>query len=345
MVGSPKALVWVDLAKSACIILVILYHAEKITEASGWVHQAEISRAWCAISTFLQPIRMPTFFLLSGVLASRSIMSPSADTIHKRLTKPMYLYVLWGAVFVLIVPAYPHTYQLGVGLVTRVQVVCFGLSPAWYLMALSAYYCAAAVTREWRINVLLVICAGLSILGSLLSPSTSNHVPNIARCLFFFIVGVRMKDAVLVFAAAASAQILVLTAFLWIVGSTICVMLGNFLLPVDMVAAAFAIQAVALIGARWHNLHRPARWLAQRTLQTYVLHFLMLAYFGHLMKAHLSPTALESLCLGLLAPLVATAFALPASLMAGELMKRHRLWWMFDLPETWQLSPRHSASG
>jgi uncharacterized membrane protein YcfT len=332
MVGSPKALVWADLAKAACIILVILYHAGKITEASGWVHQAEISGAWNAFSTFLQPIRMPTFFLISGVLTSRSIISPSADTVSKRLIKPVYLYVLWGAIFVAIVPAYPHTNQIGFGVLTRVQVVCLGLSPAWYLMALGAYYCAAAITREWRLDFLLLVCAALSVVGSLLQPSTLNHISNIARCAFFFIVGVRMKEAVLVFAANPSVRLLVLTGVLWMVGSTLCVMLGDFLLPVDMVAAAFAIQAVALAGARWQILHRPARWLAQRTLQIYLLHFLMLACFGHFLKSSLSPTVLGSFWLGLVAPLVATAFALSASLIIGDLMRRHRLGWMFALP-------------
>jgi len=333
MVGLGKELVWPNLAKAACIILVVLYHAERITEASGWLHEAEISLIWNVVSMFLQPIRMPSFFLISGVLASRSIMRRDPQLIYKRLVKPMYLYAVWGCLFVFLLPAYPHIHQLDIAFLSRLEVVLLGLSPAWYLMALGVYYCVAAVTCEWNLWLTLMVCALISLTGTFLLSLAPNHMPNIARSLIFFIAGVRMRDLVLRFAASANTRVLLVTGALWLAGSVLCVLLKTFLLPVDIAAAAFAIQAVALLAARYPSLHDPARWLARRTLQVYLLHFFMLAYFAHVIKAHAGVHVLESRLLGLSAPFLGVALALPASLFAGELMKRHYLGWLFDLPK------------
>ena len=85
--SAPKQRVgWVDAAKGLCILLVVLGHAITELQAHGYY-----TAQWAGINFFLGPIRMPLFFLLSGLFAGKALKESwhkLATVSHTHLTLP-----------------------------------------------------------------------------------------------------------------------------------------------------------------------------------------------------------------------------------------------------------------
>ena len=88
-------LLWVDVAKGACILLVVLHHAvvKDLALQAPPALQA-VAAAWVWVSMALKPVRMPLFFVLSGLVAASAVRRPWADA-RRRVLSPYYLYVVW----------------------------------------------------------------------------------------------------------------------------------------------------------------------------------------------------------------------------------------------------------
>ena len=62
---------WPDVAKGVCIILVVLWHV--VTKHAIAVAGAgPVTDAWATLNAQLLPLRMPLFFLISGMFAAVS---------------------------------------------------------------------------------------------------------------------------------------------------------------------------------------------------------------------------------------------------------------------------------
>ncbi|WP_420144382.1 acyltransferase family protein [Sphingobium sp.] len=86
---SRERLDWPDLAKAICILLVVMMHCEGGYDLAGWQHQPMLKSIWHGLNEGIRPIRMPLFFLISGLLASGSILHPSDQTTRNRLHRPL----------------------------------------------------------------------------------------------------------------------------------------------------------------------------------------------------------------------------------------------------------------
>ncbi|MCW1430169.1 acyltransferase family protein [Novosphingobium sp. JCM 18896] len=338
-----EAIIWADVAKCICIILVVLLHMEDHISASGWSRDDDAIAAWHAINMFLRPIRLPMLFLVSGMLSSQSIMNRDSDTIRKYLIKPAYLYFLWGTIFVFLIPLHPDSETISLSLADRMARVLLVASPAWYLLALAGFYCIATVTRRHDLRWLLLICALISIGGSFIEQSTGANVHKLARCLVFFIVGVRLRDNLLAYSAAATPRLLVVSGIFFLGAGTLSAAIDRYLLPVDLMAAAFSLQLAGVIAKHCRGLAQPARWLGQRTLHIYLLHFPLQALLSHAVRYNADPALLDSWLACMLYPLTATLLIVPASLILGEAMQRCGFGWMFDLPR-WQTAEPKPAT-
>ncbi|MCP5002035.1 MAG: acyltransferase family protein [Hyphomicrobiales bacterium] len=81
---------WVDYLKGFCILLVVMLHSvegvEKAVGHVGWMHIfVEVS----------QPMRMPAFFLASGLFFMRSVDKPLSRFLDGKILHFAYFYVLW----------------------------------------------------------------------------------------------------------------------------------------------------------------------------------------------------------------------------------------------------------
>ena len=79
-------LLWVDVAKGACILLVVLHHAVvKDLAIQAPLPLQPVAEAWAWVTMALKPVRMPLFFVLSGLVASSAVRRPWASGAVRRV--------------------------------------------------------------------------------------------------------------------------------------------------------------------------------------------------------------------------------------------------------------------
>lgn len=333
MNDSPETpdLPWVDVAKAVCIFLVVLMHAELQIEAAGWVDHEKIAATWRVINEFLRPMRMPTFFLVSGVLAAASLRRDDPDARRKRYVRPLYLYMIWAAVFALLLPVDPAA--AGQSALARLEAMVLLGSPAWFLFGLGLFYLVAKATRDMPAALVLGGCAVVSVLGSIYAPDQTLCAPRLLRCAIFFVAGVRLREPVVGFVEDASAlRAATLVAF-YAVGSGVAARLGTHLLPVDVLAVAASLTALNVLYRNLGALTGPVQWLGRRTLFVYLLHFPLIGLLSMVVGVWAAPSVLENAWLAFLYPVAITILVVPAALALGLAMKRAGLGMLFDLPD------------
>lgn len=128
---------WADCAKGLSIIGVCLMHV--VTGAPGGT-----DTAWGPISSFLDPVRMPLFFLVSGLFAHRVITRNLEDLWYRRLWFLLVPYLIFTP-FQAASRFYIYdelTWQ------NVVRAVIVGDPGLWFLYTLMVYNIAAVVLRR-----------------------------------------------------------------------------------------------------------------------------------------------------------------------------------------------------
>jgi uncharacterized membrane protein YcfT len=326
--------VWVDIAKAICACLVVVMHAEAQIAVVGWADSEKIMAMWHVINAFFQPIRMPTFFTISGLLASGSLSRPRADSFRKGFAQPLYLYLVWAMIFAVLTPRYPYfDNNATISIAERIEKVVLLGSPAWYLYALALYYLAAKVMTGLPTTPLLIACALLSAWGAVLVPDQEVYASKLCHCLFFFIAGVRLKDQLINFCEAATSRKCLLLLSIYVVVAALAKGVDMHLLPLDIAAVAFGLLAFSLLGQHLGPLTATVQWVGRHSLLVYVLQFPLMLLFSRLVQACAKPSLLEVSWLGLTYPIILTVLVLPSSLAVGVAMKRLGLAALFGLQQ------------
>lgn len=329
---STRPLFWVDVAKAACVCLVVLMHGEAQIAVAGWAEHDRIIEIWHAVNAFLKPIRIPTFFTISGILAAKAIMRPGGSAFRKGFVKPIYLYLVWATVFAVLIPNYPAVDAGGLGLRDRVQEILLLGSPAWYLYALGLFYLVAKATRNVPVTPLLVACFAISLIGSVLLRDEQVYAAKFSHSLFFFVAGVRLKDQLIAFGEAASPGRSAALLAIYVAGSVVASPIETHLLALDIAAVAFGLATFSMVCTNLGAIADHVQWIGRRTLFVYVLHFPLLCLLTVVVRRWGGAGLIDSFWLGLAYPLVAAALVVPASLALGVLLQRIGLGLLFDLP-------------
>lgn len=151
-------LAWVDTAKGACIVLVVMMHATLgVGEAMG----GEGFMHW--IVAFARPFRMPDFFLVSGLFLSRVIDRDWRSYGDKRVVHFLYFYLLW-----LVIQSAFKFGQVSGGTATGfVEHLAFALiepySTLWFIYLLAAFSIATKLLRRVPGPLLLAVAAALQV--------------------------------------------------------------------------------------------------------------------------------------------------------------------------------------
>lgn len=330
--NSTRPLPWADSARAVCVCLVVLMHGEAQIAVAGWTDHARLMEIWETVNAFLRPIRMPTFFTISGIMAAGAVFRPKPDSVRKAFLRPMYLYILWAAIFAVLVPNYPAFDDQGVTLPDRIKEIVLLGSPAWYLYALGLYFLVARITRDLPTSTVLLACFLVSMLGAVLVANEDVYASKLGHCLFFFVAGVHMRGRILAFTEVASARRMALFLAIYVAGWIMANHVNMHLLPLDVMAVGFGITAFTLAHEKLGRLSEFARWVGRRTLLIYVLHFPLICLLSALVRRYARPGLLDSFAAGLAYPVVAMLLVVPASLGIGELLKRMGLNLLFDLP-------------
>ena len=331
---------WVDVAKGISIVLVALHHVVVGAVAQDWVPDVAHE-----ISSSLGTLRMPLFFLASGIFAARTLAGPWGRLLERRVAFFAWLYVLWLVIRYLWFGLLAHGVHLDAWASpwTVVSQLWLPASGMWFLYALALFSLVGRATRAvppvLRIGAAAVLSA---LVGSGVVPVESYAWRSMALNLVFFLLGAdasvairRGADALgrraaVGLALGAGAAFVALTIALRDQG--VVAVPGARLLTSLVAVAAGVGLAVALAGTR---AGRPPQWLGTRTLEVYLIHGLLLGVVMKLVTL-VHPGAF-AVVVGVILVLVTTGVVVAGSLAAARRLRAARAGWLFVPP--WSQRP------
>ena len=264
---------WIDIVKAVAILLVVLMHAEVRLAAHGLT-----GPGWTAATTGLATLRMPTFFLVSGLFARTSLALPSAAFRTRKVWQFLWVYLLWTAGYVVMLTAasaLDHDEAVATEAHSWVVESLTASSALWYLLALPVFFLSARALRRIAVPTQLVGAGALSFVFSSGLLQTGLRGPDhMADYFVYFLLGCYFSPVIRSVAVRADWWLTAVLGVAWAglcagVHATAWENLGNAVLPV--LAVPFTLTLAALLAGRsWSG---PLIWLGRNTLPVYVIHF------------------------------------------------------------------------
>nr|WP_281372799.1 acyltransferase family protein [Kineococcus aurantiacus] len=269
---------WVDTARGAAIVLVLVHHAVLFATAEGFAHHG-----WTALDETLRLLRMPLFFFLSGLLAVRAVQRPWPELLRRRVSGDLWVYLLWATAAFVVFSLIPYARDdLPTGPRGWLdQTLLLPGNGAWYLLALALYLTVGRLTRRVPTAVLLPVAAVVSAVFGPGPLVRYSFVWNDVLTLFvFFAAGVRLRGPALRALTRTPGWPLALGATA-AVGALALAVTGLSLVQVPgvrLLVGAGAVVAGVLLAARLAGtaLGRALAGIGARTLPVYVTHEIVL---------------------------------------------------------------------
>lgn len=341
-----QRLVWADAARGLTMVLVVLHHlSTKHFPLAAPEELGAVVAVWEGVSSALKPLRMPLFFMLSGLFAASALHRPWPQVTRKRIAQPYYVYALWlvlhfGIFTVATTLPMNRTQDWG-ELAVDLVLASTGL---WYLYALVVYFVAAKLLLRLDRAAVLTGAAVLSASASLLPIEAANRT-SLLQHFVFFLVGAYLPDLVRRLGEMRGWHLVPMLVSTYLVANAVFHWAGLpqsvITLMLSVVAVPLAVQAVVAACAL-PRFAEAASYVGQRTLPLYVLHVPLISGLHHLnpqLDLGGSPVAWVALAVY---PLVATLLVVALALGGGSLLQRVGLRWLFELPGwvTRSASPR-----
>lgn len=328
---------WADTAKALSIILVVLHHT--VGKHLGFVTPTPflgIEAVWVELTYALKPVRMPLFFIVSGLFAGPALTRPWHDVVRKRVVNIYYLYALWLGIHMvvfLIFDELPMNRSTDLAeLVANLFVASTGL---WYLYALVAYFLLARLLTRVDARIVVGLAAALALATPSFGIEAANRESLLQHFVFFVfaarfpaVVGAmsRLQLRATLLIAGAAAAVLVVTVVLGVGGVP-----NRFLISV--LAIPLAVRGSAAL-AQCRPAARLGSFLGQRTLPIYILHVPVLAVLHALFLEPLrfEETGLVSVMALILYPVAATCVIVLVCLVVERVLDRAGFEWLFAAP-------------
>jgi uncharacterized membrane protein YcfT len=270
---------WVDAAKGLSILLVVAHHVVWYLQRSGQAPAAVIGA-----NEALASLRMPLFFLASGLFAAGPLAAPWRSVLHKRVAFFLYLYLIWTIIrftfFATVVPPEVDPDDSANPLGLALALLLPGPS-MWFLYALAVFAVATKLMRPLPVAVQLGAAAVLSALvGAGMLEFGDSRWTYMSRFLFFFLLGCYARQLVERLAGATTFLRVAVACVVCVGAAGAAVGFGLRAIP----GVALALQCLAVgfgvLFAAWiarYRLGRPLVVLGKLTLPVYLTHMLWLA--------------------------------------------------------------------
>jgi uncharacterized membrane protein YcfT len=332
--------IWMDTAKGLCILLVVSWHVIwKHYLHLDWEEPGLIGAAWSAFGRALLPMRMPLFFLISGMLAVSAAGRPWRVVARSKVARFLYLYLVWLLIHTLVLIWLPVPFDTEIArdgwqLLEQATILPTAL---WYLFALALYFVVGKLVRGLPPALVLgaaFLFSAASSAGWIYSPANNA---TLYQNLFFFLAGLYLRRHVEDMARWASWWQVVGTGLAFGVCLLVLLRFNAMTVPgvwplTSTVATIFAVLAMSRV-ARWEKLGGALAKLGRRTLPIYLMHLPLLAYAHWLLSDVLAdlPSPVR-LALVLVEPVLLTAALVAFCLGAERVLMKIRCGWLFDLP-------------
>lgn len=284
---------WVDAAKGLCILLVVLGHA--ITELANHGYSTGI---WADVNYVLGPIRMPLFFLLSGLFAGKALSESWHKLANRRIWVMVWLYVLWVPLRDLVQALLPRSHVTEVGLTAAPRI----LDPAnwgsllynslhafveptsylWFLWALALFAILSKATRNVPPAVQIAVAGAINVWAPFAGTSWSWDF--VTKMYVYYLLGIygasyifRMVDRRPIGFLVGSVAAYVLVAA-WVMLTFPSFNAGNqgFVRLFLSLAGIFAaVNIMAMLQGT--SVSAPFTKIGRRTLPVFLMHIPMLS--------------------------------------------------------------------
>lgn len=331
---------WIDIAKAAAIILVVLYHVGGA--GMGYLfpnEEGEASPLWVRFNQVMLPMRMPLFFVTAGMLAYKAMSRPWVRVWRPRVANLLWPYLLWSVIFAMVAGFAYQPGDTATFIIDRLQAIPLAGTAYWFLAVLVVFFVTGKLFRRWAPVVLLVALPFAAV-----GPSVGEFIPSgwpaplvyvvvkVTRYAFWYFLGcyayerisqlARLRPALLVIPGGLLFAVLTLAASHWELQVGM-----SFLLSVAGLVAAVGASVWA---ARFEWVRVAARYIAERTLPIYLLHPLLITGVVLLGVASGSLHANSALATLLTIPLSAACIAV--SVLIYDRASGTRLAWAFRFP-------------
>ncbi|MGH3585584.1 MAG: acyltransferase family protein [Pseudonocardia sp.] len=334
---ASSRLAWVDAAKGLSILLVVAHHTVEALQTSGLAPAALVTA-----NTALAAMRMPLFFLASGLFVAGPLGASWRTLLHKRVALFLYLYAIW----VLLRFAYFQISAVAAAdpgdATDFVELVWSPLLPGsgmWFLYALALF----AVIGKLLVGVppwLQLAASGAlsAFVGAEILQFEGEAWTRMARYLFFFLLGWHARHLVEQLARSSTLLRMVLAAAGCVACAAVAIGLDIRSVPGPALALNVLALTFGILFAAWisrYRVGRPLVVLGGRTLPVYLVHVFWLAAVM-IGVQHLDlPRAAGFV----LAPVLAVLLTV-LSLLTQQALVRAGAPWLFALPRRWAYRPR-----
>nr|WP_225443094.1 acyltransferase family protein [Lolliginicoccus lacisalsi] len=323
---------WVDLAKGLTITLVVLLHAV------GMLTRNDLAPDfWTTINGFLQPIRMPLFFVASGLFAQGMLRMTWATMLRSRVAHLFYLYTVWLLMFFVVHNLLPDDVSHK-GYAKLSSVITGFTSPSnalWFIYGLALFAIVAKAIQRLPLVVQFGFAIALSVsaYGShFIFDDLGFGWRNLGSYFVYFLLAIHAKPIIVRFSHLANGPRLVAALAAYTAVFVPIMVLDVLPMPelklvVTTVGLLLGVLvASALVGTRAGNLFQS---IGTRTLPVYVMMDMLIAVVVY---AFIKTSAVTSLlAVTVVAPLIVTALVVAIALALHGLMVRLGMNFMFEL--------------
>lgn len=160
----PPRILWMDVARGISILLVVFLHAHVFLAARGLS-----AEAYQALNTVFNPMRMPLFFCVAGLLAAPALKKGAGFVLRRKIGYLTALFLVWSGVYTLFfrsVPLHPFAVFQEDPAGLWLQGILRPQTEIWFIWALAVYFafCLSVAKRPWLAAVISLAagCFGAS---------------------------------------------------------------------------------------------------------------------------------------------------------------------------------------
>ncbi|MDO9485581.1 MAG: acyltransferase [Actinomycetota bacterium] len=330
---------WMDLVKGTAVLLVVLFHS--VNHMAAISSEDNVTSVWSTSMDVLEPMRMPLFFMVSGMLAAGAIARPWR--MSKRRTFGMtYLYVLWSAIFFTVVALYVNS-----GFVAAIAQfpgrLLVGSSGYWYLYALLLYFIVAKLFRRYPAWIIVAFAIVLNLLrGSvaqwnrdfMIEIDAGSAMTSIVTNLVFFLIGAYYKELFTHISRHASwlaVGLLLVPAVaygLW--RSAYPSTWEQTYFPISLIWIVAGVMAATLL-VQWNAPRKFGIYFGARTLPIFVVQFPLLMALSSYFRNQ-DPAYMHNPIVQVLFPIVMTSALVGVALLLYGITRNNAGKYLFEAP-------------